>query len=796
MSTRGRLTWRRGDGDLTLDPSILLSYDKTSLWDYYYHKTTIEIPHMINKKDMILIMLGRSSNIHHVEYPAVVQQGEIPVDLNITPVISIGQRRAYKSIMMDTYSGNRSIYTSELNDLVQEWLNSLPLRWEEWHSTHPLKTLVLYPSLSFRDRHTSETYISPVLIRILKHPIRSRILAFDADQIGYGIDQRPSIITHSQYAVLIDLLYYYELVEEELIEDGLYGRPSREIMYYLTTKSNSELLDMLGPGYRGPQDRASMLFTAHTGYVTEMISYTPERYQEVSQLFPLQVAWMTSFMYPLANDIENRLIITAIGPYRFLAAQDKGFIDNILYNLDEHNAEDKAREIGIHLDHTKVYDNRRDRGWMNKPLYQINNWLIRYGEAVFTRPPGLLMPFPVRNVEELRFFTDDELAEHYEFYGHTTRETMLQLITIDPKIWGQGRYRYAANADEEDLITLEPRRTEYVKNVDMVFYYGRIYNYHSWTVDELLYAFEPDSDGSYMFRRPSIGNSFFPISVIRELRDWLEYHEKNDNLLEPHVRLLELINAGLRYYHRIDLAVLKLKMDYNSFTEQERALISLYIFWLFTFGQYARFWKGPGNPFQYHRLNFEFNPELQDSRFCTPFQRNILSQVQLVVYRTILHNLSLHPHHIATTAWITQLPIIQYDLMLDEAVFRTSDEMTTIDQLLNKAEFGQLCMMFTSDTTIETSYFLVKRILGQDLATFNHTLRAMLPILREIELNIVVSKLNEARSSGNSDSALALTEQLDRLTISPIPYQIDFNPQLRKRTGEADPDQAMRELRN
>jgi len=289
-----------------------------------------------------------------------------------------------------------------------------------------------------------------------------------------------------------------------------------------------------------------------------------------------------------------------------------------------------------------------------------------------------------------------------------------------------------------------------------------------------------------------------------------------------------IVSLGLEYHNLVSRKVTELKNTYINFNDQERSLITLYIFWLFTFGQYARFWKGPGHPYHVERMNFAYLPvERQRPEFCTPYHRDVLSNIQQVIYKTILYNLSLLPNSEATISWVKNLPVVRYNIELDEAVISASNEITNIDSILRKAENGQLCMMFTSDSTIETSFFLARRVLGiGSTDMFNAELRRILPVLRNLERDIVASKIEEAMvpirniieqlqsldphdptsearrraltddldAANGNPQLLALQEQLDRLSVEPMPIQEDFNPGLRRVTGEGDPGQHMIQL--
>ena len=616
-------------------------------------------------------------------------------------------------------------------------------------------------------------------------------------------------------------MYYYSLLSPEKRWSLLESKDQRTMAYYLNTKSDQELIQMLGPEYRGPQDRASMLFAGHTGYVVENISYPPQRYQLVRQVHYFQVAWLANYKYKLVTRIDGeQYLVTAIGPYRFIAAQDPSLVDDVIFSLNPTNVRSVIDRLGINI----VYED----GQEYKAMSLVNQWLTTYGAPILTRAPGLVMPLVPENASELKFFTDRELIEFYEFTPTMARAELISFILANPKMWSDDRYRYASNADQEDIIELEPRRLMYIKPNAIVMSYGRIRNYQAWTIEELIGSFEPESDGSYLFRNPTGNNVFFSIESIRGLQADLQHITEYPSQDVRYKNLLELVNSGLKYHSRVGQNVDDLKRKYSTFTTQEQSLLSLYIFWLFTFGQYARFWKGPGNPYQYQRLNFQFHPERQDEAFCTPTQRNILSQIQYTVYQTILHNLSLLEHANETMAWVKDIPLISYNIVMDEAVITVGSDVATIDELLNKAAATTMCMMFTSDTTLETSMFLARRILNQDVETFNVTLRLMLPILRDIEVGILTSMIgllnkdiqiirdriqaldpldpdtpNERRimemdlnNAQNSVQMVTLQERLRQLSVNPLPYQIDFDPTKRVTTGENDPYQRMRTLQD
>lgn len=879
---RGTFTWKPEYGDI--NPNNLHDYTLLSLKEYYRSRVGYAPPSNFNKAAIIDLINGNSrisaypdirgnpqrqfSGMTASFLPSPSQSqfssatasssnswsgftsnasSTPPVNLPRTtkfhvPVYSIEDARAYYKIVKDEVLVSSPSLTEGIK--IEAWVYSLPSAWKAWRNTHPLRqikpnnivnfgsTMKLPPDTPYSLIHAQGTgeVISAALSAIMKVSDPKTVLADAIRELGYLSLALGS--TAIDYAMMLDLIYYYGLINKNFTP-SLKSQPSQEIAYYIERYSNAQLVELLGgSSYQGPTDRASLLFAAHTGQIPEQISYTAERYQLVAQSSLAQLAWMTTYAHPLITVVEGveYPIITAIGPVRFLAAQPPTAVDAVLFGNTIENAAERAKSLGIHLPQYNgatigsPYLILRDS---QKLLSDLNNWLKDYGEAVLTRPSGISLPsLPLTDPQQLRFFTDQELADYYEFGPTILRRPMISEIVNDKPKWKVARFRYATNAQEYDVSSGDRRADEFAKPNANILSYGRIGNYQSWTAEELAYTFGPEPDGSYLFRMPSGHDKFFSLSVIRALDKLLTYII--DIGSTEYQELADIVTKGLQYHTKIAQNIASLKIKYLSFTVEERSLITLYIFWLFTFGQYARFWKGPGNPYQYEAMNFVFMREdRQLPQFCTPYQRDILSAVQLVIYETILYDLSQRPNAAATIAWVQDLPIVKYDIRLDEAVLTISNELETIGDLLEKAGGAQLCMMFTSDSTVETAFFIARRILGlEHTSEFNQLLRQILPILRKMELEIVKGQIYEREAGGreiqeqirqldprdnstperrhkllvefeivnNNDQLKTLRARLQQLLVEPMPYQEDFDPLRRSSTGEYDRDQFMREL--
>lgn len=874
---RGTFTWLPSYGDIPV--SSLQDYTITSLREYYKYKTGTKAPSVYTKRDIVNVLTQLASGSTGQPVPsfgwrtpeAVASSSNssgvtslpgistIPRPESFPPSVMTRPLRGsrenlkwyniYNNIGLGRGSYNIDNVTAEQALEAQRWFDTLPGKATTWRMQHPLEQIqpnhnipTVY-SVTSRvlppERSTAVVRLAQSGAEILSNPVILTI----KDNVHPGHTVRKFFqdmgfstyynLSDSDMMVATDLMYYYSLISNQ-VALSLTSTDSREMAYYFNTCSDAILLDLLGPLYQGPRDRASLLFAAHTGQIPEQVPYSEQKFRRLINTDLNQIGWLVSEMYPLITTVPgvSEPIITAVGPYRYLAAQADTVLDYYWYNLSPDNALQTADSIGINLptaldtaarhpDNTTSQSRTQALVTKLKVLAVVDHWLMDYGTAVFTRQSGLVFPaHPLSEPGALRFFTDRELAYHYELPITLERKVELSEIIANRAVWGFQRFRNATNANEMDVETMELRKDEFVKPGQAILSYGRIGAYHSWTVSELTYTFAPEPDGSYLFRNPSSDSSgFFTLSVIRKLAKFLE------QLPGEYISdLLDIITKGLEFHTLVNQNVASLRTKYLQFNQQEQSLITLYIFWLFTFGQYARFWKGPGHPYHVMRMNFEYLPaHRQRPEFCTPFQRNILSTVQLVLYHTILYNLELLPNRTDTKKWVRDLPIVKYDFDLDEAVITASSDIKTVDDLLDKAGNGRLCMMFTSDSAVETAFFLVRRVLGiTNLNDFNNTLRTMLPILRQMELDIVRTRISEAEANirpieeqlrllnpldpttearraeltadldaANTDEQLeVLRAQLVTLSVVPIPFQEDFDPTQRVETGEHDVESA------
>jgi len=811
-----------------------------------------------------------AESIINVIYDMTTTTGDEQAGLPLL-IATAAAQSAYVNIMVDATESTTSMDNFQPTlEQTQNWLRLLLSRVRSWRSMNePLRPIANHARTSYQDRidvlqlvppnngHNLVTnniganrysklalLVNPVVAAVRDSSDPKFTIGRMLRDLGYLADLHYNDVhTISQEVVVIgfDLAYYYNVTAAHTTTStiDLHSEWSRMVAWYLYRLTNEQLLLLLGVDYTGPRDRASLLFTAHTSQITANSSYKEERLAAAGQLSLHQTAWLVANFYSLVNTPPDSGIrtVTAIGPCRFLAGMTPPIWAQWWHELTPENARSTAQRIGVQPPLKLLKrEHSNDIHSKLKLLYYVDVWLYLHGQDIYFRAPHVQLQ-PALNATDVRaqwsYFTDREIAQYYGLSTLATREFLWELLITDPEMWVIGRYLHATNLDDNNVETLEARRSELSRSGQLVLSYGTLNKYQSWSVDELLYTFAAETDGGYLFRNPSgrdrhqeffsTGTIKMLAQLLRDVLDTLTGEEYIGVVGQSYASLLALVEDGLSYRESVLRRITLMRRQYRQASLPARALMSLYVFWLFTFGQYTRFWKGPGYPYQARNINYEYLPiEQQEAAYCTPTQRNLLTSLQLTVYQTILYNLSLLPDGAAAVAWVRNIPLLSFvtdpdDVVDDEPgiIIVRSDNLRTMDDVLTRAGNARLCLMFTSDITIEISFILSSRVLlVSTIDEFNQLLRSMLPILRSIERAVVQTRIAELegdvgrltaminattttdprrtqllvdrQTALDDDVLVALHERLVELMVEPMPLQEDFDPENWVITGEVD----------
>jgi hypothetical protein len=558
---------------------------------------------------------------------------------------------------------------------------------------------------------------------------------------------------------------------------------------YLSGLSEAELINLLGPRYRGPQDKASLLFAAVSGKSAHRPSITDiPRYQSV-MTYDMKTAWLIAEkLYGIINSEDE--FISVYPPYVHIALHVSSPIETILAKVTPQNVENFINAYGIVLhpeEQTTKYD------------YFIQE-IVKY-KNVFTRPANIPPPpiltdktdDQIKNI--LQEYTLKEIVNTYEpneFWN--TREELIRRILKDKRkgsVWSW-RHRYCNNDDTFNVVEALPHgEMNKEDNDDPTLSYGVQRNYRCYQTSELSSFWDFDADGIFRFIVPDWREqtpplidpttntaliSEFPLQSIRQLRLLLNNPPPGYNI----TNLLAKVDEGINAANAITLVMQRLKREYMSKSQQEQSVIQLYLAWLFTYGMWMRFWKGPGYPWA-----SEWMEGGGGTNYCDQGRRDEHVFIQGGVKTTIIETYERYP---GLKEWIEALPLINYDFRSGEAKLAIQG-ITTIKGILDKIQLGDFCLAHGSDLILKSSYYFIDNILNRNtIPLFNAFLNSMIPQLNTIELQIVRRELTRIPNTQRNRTKIdILQNRLGELT-RPIPLpQPDFVYTDVGITGHIDP---------
>lgn len=239
--------------------------------------------------------------------------------------------------------------------------------------------------------------------------------------IGYLMTQ----VTHEFISQLIAALgfrhlnetidVYYNLLWYLNVAAGRYAIGlNNDEKEYISGLDSQELLDLLGPRYNGPHDKASLLFALVSGQSSISADITnTQRYYEVLTYPPI-VVWYFARKYNIIRKLYNEYSLYP--PYVYLALHDHSIIENITLAVNIINIDILMDQYGIVLQPWVIFINKNDE------IKYFIRQIIHY-DYVFTRPPTTLPPPLLINkskeevINLLKIYTLKELTDAYEPVG-------------------------------------------------------------------------------------------------------------------------------------------------------------------------------------------------------------------------------------------------------------------------------------------------------------------------------------------------------------------------------------------
>lgn len=554
---------------------------------------------------------------------------------------------------------------------------------------------------------------------------------------------------------------------------------------YLSGLKPEDLLRLLGPRYSGARDHASLLFAATTGFQTHVARRafdnadirditTSARYQLIIR-YPIGkiVIIINQLYYLLYSGAESRHFPLHI----FLATQDESAIEKIILAVNESNIYELFTKYGMVAGEE-----------MSDPQDLISLFYNNIGSysKILARPANTPLPplrfipnTPATILSVLTKYTPLELINRYEYPGPDYRLPIIiryigQSYINDILRW-RWQHKYCNNDD-----TFNQEAGEYHGEInkddpnDLTVAYGKIGNYRCYQLRDLIQAFAINpQDNIFYFRVPdwevadvrpdkkpmidaTTGQPLardFTVGEIKELDLLLQEKQEAPNV--PQLRAK--IQQGLNYWDNGNNILDALKSQYNVLSDADKQLVQLYLAWLFTYGMWMRFWKGPGTPWPTAWVGGKEGEYSGDAERCDTITRDEHVFIQNYLRAAIA---KLYETNFSLQQWINNLPLINYNFVTNESRPSTDTKLITI---LNAIQGENMCMGHGSDVITRTAYSLIQKLL--DITTpeqFNAFINAMLPQIENLELQVVTSQLGFIRDP-NSKQAETLRKRKQRL---------------------------------
>jgi hypothetical protein len=516
---------------------------------------------------------------------------------------------------------------------------------------------------------------------------------------------------------------------------------------YISRLPNDHLIRLFGNVTVFARDRASLLFSLISGAILPSPRFIQDKYDRIKN-YPSDKIWRTA---KILLNIPSNSIRT---PYEVVAETEMNSILEIFLMTDEETVFELIITYQVVLPNDlDTSDNERI---LNAFLEQIKD----YGD-VFTRPANLPPPPPFSNDgtinglqahPQLRKYTTLELINAYEPQdGWNTRNSLINSIINESQRPPQWRWvhKHCKNDDTMNIDQFEPHGV--VNKDDLAnptLSYGFQSNYRCYQVDELITMLRefpnefrvPDYHRENMGIDPTTRLQYaeeFTLESARQLVQLLRNTPARYNTGNLGDLLNRYINA------QTDGAQLRrLLAQYNQFTPEEQDQIKLFIAWLFFYGMWMRFWKGPNNDWPYE-------PASGAGEFvCHPPDRDEHIFIQNEVLKTISDSFVKNQR---VNTWLASINTIKYN-------FQEGTYQTTVRKLIGELRkyaggFGSnilravpeaegfVCMGFGGDIFLQTAYTLMKELLGMSIDDVNVFIREKSPIILELERRVVNEQL-------------------------------------------------------
>jgi len=515
---------------------------------------------------------------------------------------------------------------------------------------------------------------------------------------------------------------------------------------YISGLSIPRLIKLLGPNYKGPEDHASLIFAAISGKSTP----TPNmknipRYTEIATYAPDKIWILAKELYSIYDSFARNYLNP---PYIFVAMKEQPDIEKLFLYVNTINVDKMITDYQMIIPKNDVLTELGKVRFFKDQIKTYGPILNRKHDIEL---PILDDPKITRNKLLALFspFTSKEILDIYEpTIVWEDRNELLAGIIFEKynmgSIWSW-RHNFCSNDDTFNVLDMDLHKDMNKDNLsDPTISYGIAQNYRCYQISELIAAWNTDDEGIFRFTVPDWTNKTkdnitnkmldreFPIESVKQLDKLLEISTNVGNIQSLRNKIADtLLNAKMstKLYNQ-------LYEEYNNFDSNKKYLVKLYLSWLFMFGMWLRFWKGPGTPWP------TIWTDIWGVNTCSGEQRNGHIEIQGGVKLEIYIILAEYPE---LKEWINKLPIVDYNFKTGEARMSLEGEksMYLISELIEKMEKGLFCMAHGSDLILMSSYYLlgaILRINNDDEA--NKFINEMIPKMVEIEKYVVQNKIN------------------------------------------------------
>lgn len=310
------------------------------------------------------------------------------------------------------------------------------------------------------------------------------------------------------------------------------------------------------------------------------------------------------------------------------------------------------------------------------------------------------------------------------------------------------------NNDDTMNILMYTLHKDMDKNdaTDPTLAFGKYNNYRCYQTSELEGAFRtygdaeefkfavPDYDPQRPIRDTVTGQNLeaeFKLEDIKQLRQLLVF--ANNPIFNG---LINKIDIGLKILDDQSDELDSLVNSYNQLNEREKYVAKLYLVWMFYYGMWMRFWKGPGKPWPIEWVDNTYETNYSGTgtspNRCNVYQRD--THVETMGYIQDMLLKSYDDYNLPRVkAFVEKLPLVKYDFVTGEYKISRAENYNTFNKFVNKVRTGDQCMGHGSDIIPQTAFFDTNLVLGlnNDMRAYNKLIKDYSATLFSLELDAI-----------------------------------------------------------